>query len=153
MSHYSTEQKEAIVNKYLDSQLSIRDFSRQEGIAKSSLYAWCKKFNKHNDVTMNRANLNPEQRFSVVLETAALSEEKLSQYCREKGLYPDQVKQWKQACITANTKVTKVDDKADKKRIKELEKELRRKEKALAETAALLVLRKKVNAHFGLEEE
>ena len=153
MSHYSTEQKEAIVNKYLSSQLSISAFSIQEAIPKSSLYAWRKKFNKHNDVTMNRSDLNAEQRFSVVLETAVLSEEKLSQYCREKGLYPDQVKQWKQACITANTNVTKVDDKADKKRIKELEKELRRKEKALAETAALLVLRKKFNAHFGLEEE
>lgn len=102
---------------------------------------------------MKKSKLNAEQRFSIVLETATFTEEELSQYCREKGLYPDQVKQWKQACITANTNVTKVDDKADKKRIRELEKELHRKEKALAETAALLVLRKKFNAHFGLEEE
>ena len=37
--------------------------------------------------------------------------------------------------------------------MKELEKELRRKEKALAETAAILVLRKKLNAFFSAAEE
>ena len=42
---------------------------------------------------------------------------------------------------------------ADKKKIRELEKELRRKNKALAETAALLVMRKKLNALYGVEEE
>jgi len=91
-----------------------------------------------------------------VLETATFSEMQLSEYCREKGLYPEQVQQWKQACIDANSDESKVSvkaDKHDKKRIKELEKELHRKEKALAETAALLVLRKKFNAVYGLDEE
>ena len=41
----------------------------------------------------------------------------------------------------------------DKKRIQELERELRRKDKALAETAALLVLRKKLNAYWGNDSE
>jgi hypothetical protein len=40
-----------------------------------------------------------------------------------------------------------------KRRIKELERDLRRKEKALAETAALLVLAKKVSAIFQKEED
>ena len=43
--------------------------------------------------------------------------------------------------------------KADKKRIKQLEKELKRKDAALAETAALLVLRKKLNAYWGEDED
>jgi hypothetical protein len=42
---------------------------------------------------------------------------------------------------------------ADKKRIAELERELRRKDKALAETAAILVLRKKMNAFWGNDSE
>ena len=89
-----------------------------------------------------------EEKFAVVLETAALSAADLNQYCREKGLYPEQVKQWKQACIagntvkaTRNTKLT-AEQQSAKKRIKELEREIRRKEKALAESAALLVLGK-----------
>jgi hypothetical protein len=105
---------------------------------------------------MKKTNLTAEQRFSIVLETATFSEIKLSEYCREKGLYPEQIQQWKQACISANNDEPTLNlksDKQDKKRIKELEKELHRKEKALAETAALLVLRKKFNALYRLDEE
>ncbi len=43
--------------------------------------------------------------------------------------------------------------KADKKRIKELERELKRKDKALAEAAAILVLRKKFNAYWSDDSE
>ncbi len=102
---------------------------------------------------MKKNDYSAEARFAIVLEAATLSETELSQYCRENGLYPEQVQQWKQACINGNTKPVSVSNSSDKKRIKELEKELHRKEKALAETAALLVLRKKFNARFGEDEE
>ena len=104
-------------------------------------------------------NWSPEAKFSIVLETAMMSEIELSEYCREKGLYPDQVKQWKQSCINNNMteaqrkKQEAAERKADKKRIKQLEKELKRKDAALAETAALLVLRKKLNAYWGEDED
>ena len=105
---------------------------------------------------MKKNTLSAEQRFSIVLETATFSETQLSEYCREQGLYSEQIQQWKQACIDANSDdkmpITKA-DKQDKKRIKALEKELHRKEKALAETADLLVLRKKFNALYELDEE
>jgi len=75
-------------------------------------------------------------------------------------LYSEQVKAWKQACIAVNTttkpttraKVT-LEQKSDKKRIKELERELRRKDKALAETAALLVLGKKFDDYWKEKED
>jgi transposase len=87
-----------------------------------------------------------EARFSVIVETAKLSETELSEYCREKGLYPEQVRTWK-ASFIAHDKMSgngdkKAEAKVDKKRIIQLEKELRRKEKALAEAAALLILEK-----------
>ena len=87
-----------------------------------------------------------------VIETAALSEAELSQYCREKGLYPDQVKQWKAESLQGfqrsaeQDKAIRQQARSDKQEIKQLRRELRHKEKALAETAALLVLRKKLNA-------
>lgn len=92
-----------------------------------------------------------EEKFSVVLENASLSVVELSEYCRAKGgLYPEQVNAWKQACIAGNPSTTltrkakiRPEQKTDKKRINELERELRRKDKALAEAAALLVLGKK----------
>ena len=83
----------------------------------------------------------------------------LAEYCRKKSLFAEQIEQWKQACIGANAsaaeqeKQQKIQARSDKKRIKHLETDLRRKERALAETAALLVLRKKANAIWGEDED
>jgi transposase-like protein len=94
-----------------------------------------------------------------VIGTAPLSEIELSEYCRRKGLYPQQVKAWRAACLAGqqSAQVQRQADReqarADKKRIRQLERELQRKDKALAETAALLVLRKKLNAYWGDDSE
>jgi len=88
-----------------------------------------------------------------------MSEIELSEYCRSKGLYPEQIKVWKLSCIKGNMtnneqkKEIEADARADKKRIRQLERELRRKDKALAETAAILVLRKKLSALWEEDEE
>ncbi len=97
-----------------------------------------------------------EAKFAVVIETTVISESELSEYCRQKGLYPEQVKEWKAACIQgqlSNTERRKHEHdqaKRDKKRIKALERELNRKEKALAETAAVGAA-KKVQRPLGRE--
>ena len=75
----------------------------------------------------------------------------LNTYCREKGVYPGQIKAWREACIRGNEPQDKHLRregvyKQHKRRINSLERELQRKDKALAETVALLVLRKKYDA-------
>lgn len=108
---------------------------------------------------MSETQLPPEQwsaeaKVAVVAETLILSEVELSEYCRKKGLFPEQVKSWKAACLNSQRPSTKrtaaelEEARRDKKRIRSLEKELQRKERALAEAAALLVLRKKLNAFW-----
>jgi hypothetical protein len=98
-----------------------------------------------------------EDKYAVLLETGGLNESELSEYCRKKGLYVEQIEQWKTAAIKANEAPADQDRQlkeqraSDRKKIKQLEKELKRKEKALAETAALLVLRKKAQAIWGEE--
>jgi len=159
---YSSQFKEAILNKLSQSGLSVRKFAVQEGINISTLYSWQKQFNTSGlSVTKVSSSdkWSSEEKFSVVLETATLSEVELSEYCRVKGLYPEQIKAWKLACIAGNTATKQVkrikttpEQKSDKNRIKELERELRRKEKALAETAALLVLGKKFDAYWKEKE-
>ncbi len=159
---YSKEFKEAILKKLSQSDLSVSKFAQQESIKLSTLYSWQKQYKKSGfsvSEAITPDKWSAEEKFSVVLETATLSEIEVSEYCRTRGLYPDQIKAWKLACIEGNTievnntqKIAKA-SKADKKRIKELEKELSRKEKALAETAALLVLRKKFNAYWGEDED
>ena len=97
-------------------------------------------------------------KFTVVLETAGLNATELSAYCRERGLYPEQLERWRQASQDANEKpvLTLKEQKElerlraqDQKEIKRLKQELRRKEKALAEAAALLIASKKIQAFWG----
>ena len=157
---HSSGFKEAILQKLSQSQLSKRQFAEQEGIKLSTLYSWQKQFNTSGFSVSKVSSSNKwsnEEKFAVVLETSVLSEADFNEYCRVKGLYPEQVKQWKQACIAGNTaqsakRKATPEQKTDKKRIKELERELRRKEKALAESAALLVLGKKFDAYWEEKE-
>jgi len=71
-------------------------------------------------------------------------------------VYPQELTQWRQAATAAlaetQERAAAPQAKQDRRRIKELERELRRKEKALAETAALLVLSKKLEAIFPKEK-
>ncbi len=109
---------------------------------------------------MPDADAGPEgwssrNKFAAVLETAALNEADLAEYYRTRGLYPAQITAWRSACEQANdwdralTARLGQATKEEKKRVKDLERELARKEQTLAETAALLVLRKKAQAIWG----
>jgi predicted RNA-binding Zn ribbon-like protein len=79
-----------------------------------------------------------------------LAEAELAEYGRRKGLFVEQIARWREVCMSANAssadRINPGALAAEKKRVRELEKELRRKEKALAETAALLVLSRKLEA-------
>ena len=98
-----------------------------------------------------------EERLNVVITCGSLTDDAINQLCREKGIYPHHIKQWKNDFIKSNTAADKPkkhsDDKQFKNEIKSLQKELNRKNKALAETAALLVLQKKVNVIWGNSED
>ena len=92
-----------------------------------------------------------EEKLAAVLEAASLSEDELGVFLRSRGLHDAQLQQWRdQMLIGLEPKPFK---RAETKRIQELEKELRRKDKALAETAALLVLKKKAQAIWGDEDD
>ena len=164
MNRYSPERKESILKKLLPPyNLTVTEVSEQEGISTASLYNWRKQARLEGVPVPGRKkssdDWSSEAKLAVVVETAILSEAELSEYCRKKGLYPEQVKAWKQDCLdgfSANPERKRQEQKqskADKKQIRQLEKELHRKEKALAEAAALLVLRKKLNAFYGEEPE
>ena len=166
MSKISAERKEAVLIKLLPpNNYSVSEVSKQEGLGESTLYNWLNKMKSEGKVVpvkkKNSDNWSAELKFMSVVATANMNAEELSQYCRENGLYVEQIESWKAACIagTITSQEKKNQDKSDSKRdkqhIKKLEKELLRKDKALAETAALLVLRKKLNAFWeeGSEED
>ena len=96
-------------------------------------------------------------RLEAVIAAAALDEAGKSVWCREHGVYPADLDKWRLSATTAladpgEARASPQATRQDKKRIKELERELLRKDRALAETAALLVLSKKVAAIFDKAE-
>ena len=141
---------------------SVAQISVELGIHVVTLYNWRKSWRLQGEV-VPASEKDPEgwgatDKFTVVLETAGLNATELSAYCRERGLYPEQVERWRQASQDANEKpvLTLKEQKdlerlraQDQKEIKRLKQELRRKEKALAEAAALLIASKKIQAFWG----
>jgi transposase len=96
-------------------------------------------------------------RFEAVLLTATMDEAAKNAWCRKHGVYPHELEQWRLTAKEAlaepvEARASPRETKQDRRRIKELERELRRKDKALAETAALLVLSKKVAAIFNKDK-
>lgn len=165
MARYSNERKAALLKKLLPPiNMSVAELARQENISEATLYNWRNHAKDGGAPVPGDNKLTDEwpaeAKFAVVLETATLCEIELSEYCRRKGLYPEQVQQWRQACILgqqsarAQQQAEKAQAKADKKRIRQLEQELRRKDnKALAEAAALLILQKKLDAYWSDVDE
>lgn len=98
-----------------------------------------------------------EDKLKVVMEAATLDEEQLGAFLREKGLHQTHLEQWRLQMLdglqNGFAKKKTRQKKNDAKRIRALEKELNRKDKALAETAALLVLKKKVQEIWGDEDD
>ena len=153
MTQYSNEMKENLIARMLPpNNISVPVLSREMGIPKETLYTWRIKASKGNTSVSPKTTteLNSEEKFNIVLETASLNEVELGEYCRKKGLFAQQIQSWRETCSQAHAALPSQADKtslrAQKKEIKTLKGELQRKEKALAEAAALLILQKKVHA-------
>jgi transposase len=158
MKRYSEEFKNGIIAKMLPpNSIPVSDLARDTGVPKDTLYTWRIKHRRSNEnATIQQAlpaGFSSAEKFSIVIETASLNEVELSEYCRSKGLYPEQISAWRDTCAQANASAPPKVDRAkltkQAKQIKQLETELHRKDKALAETAALLVLQKKVQDIWG----
>jgi transposase-like protein len=161
---YSKERKEAILKKMLPPEnKSLQEIAQSEGIALGTLYNWRSEARQKGrllpDSETNPEGWSSQDKFAAVLETASMNEAELAEYCRQHGIYPAQVQAWRSACEQANDwdnasrKKLRDSVKDEQKRAKALERELHRKDKALAEAAALLVLTKKAQAIWGEGED
>ena len=158
--NYSLELKEALLHRMLPpNNESITRISKEEGISEQTLRNWREKARSEGmaspGIDAKPGDWSTRDKFLIVVETSSMNEAELAEYARKKGLYVEQIKSWKDACVNANGGIAKEaarlsrELKESEKERKRLEKELSRKEKALAETAALLVLRKKADAIWG----
>src|SRR3954462_653938 len=157
---YSTERRAAVLKKLEPpNAVPLRQLAKDEGISEATLHTWRRDARSQGRLLPD-ADAGPDgwtsrDKFAAVIETAALNEVDLAAYCRQRGLYAEQIQTWRTACEQANDWARASSQrlgqatKDDKKQIKALERDLARKEKALAEAAALLVLRKNAAAIWG----
>lgn len=150
--------------------MSATTVSQQTGIPQPTLSRWLRAagtlrlVSKDQDmppdanVPRKRAqDWTAQEKLQAVVETAAMSDDELGAYLRRNGLHREQLESWREQAAGAlandGARRRRGGPTPEQKRIRELERELRRKEKALAEAAALLVLKKKADALFGVEED
>ena len=132
---------------------AVEVVSREVGVSVATLERWRAGAlaNGAGDRGGGSQRWTAAARLEAVIATAAMDEAARSAWCREQGLYPSELDGWKQDAIAGLGEpraASAVEARQDRRRVKELERELHRKDKALAETAALLVLAKKLKAVF-----
>ena len=165
MPNYSPESKEKTARQLLPPHSrSVASVSRETGVSEPTLYAWKKQFQERAAAPSVSAapacTYNAKARLGSVIATAAMNEAERSAWCREQGLYPEQLDAWRQAFESMDdegkpsTRTSKAGQQTavERKSVQRLQKELARKDKALAEAAALLVLSKKAQAIWGVDE-
>ena len=163
---YPLEFRESLLRRMIGpEQASAHELSRVTGVARQTLCRWRLEALSVNWMERNEGaangppRLRPEDwpaqaKLRVVLEAAALDEEELGAFLRREGVHEAQLAEWRQSALSGalqSLSGRKARGPARSTRERELERELRRKEKALAEAAALLVLRGKLQALWGEE--
>lgn len=154
MTTYPKEFKAKIIAQMLPPHdRHIPDLACETGIPQDTLYNWRIKQQRRTGAVVAKTpagpdRLNSQDKFHLVVESAALNEQEIGEFCRRRSVFPEQLASWREACTGANELRPGREDSAGNRKLArrnaELESELRRMEKALAEAAALLMLQKKV---------
>ena len=163
---YSIEFQEQALIKVRDrGTRSVLDVAADLHMSVGTLRKWISKSNQAKSEMGKPAvklpddfpaqSWGPAQRLQALLETHAMSPTQLHAWCREKGLFDHQLKAWRDAFCSgpvSDSRESKAALRDLQAKHETLQRELRRKEKALAEAAALLVLQKKFQALLGDED-
>lgn len=165
---HSAEFRANVVRRMSTSGKTAQALAEELGLSPSLLFRWRKDAGmsgsmQHSDDTPKHPPRRPqdwtsEEKLAAVLEAQALTEGELGGFLRQRGLHEATLREWRESVLRgARAELGGRGDKqsgaAEAKRIRELERELLRKDKALAEAAALLVLQKKFQALMGAGDD
>jgi len=151
---YSDEFKEqALAKVYNRGDRTIQAIADESNLSIHTLKNWMKSSTPADTptpLTKRPRDWRPEERLLALQESYSLNDEALGAWCRQRGLFAHQLAQWKSDFCAATSARSGTDDNPTLRSLKvenqRLERELNRKDKALAEAAALLILQKKVRA-------
>lgn len=162
MAKYSERFRTQMVKRMVGPNgMTATQLSAQVGVSQSTLSKWLRDSvadvadHENDDEPTPTKTRSALQRMELVVQAAKLDDSELGAFLRRHGVHESELRQWREqleGALAAAPRPSRSSAK-DKKRIKSLERELRKKEKALAEAAALLVLQKKVRAIWGDEDD
>lgn len=145
------------------SAVSANALARELGLHQSTLSRWLREASslpqmsdekKEQKKVRSPRDWSTDEKLRVVGRAAGLKDEELGEFLRREGIHKAQLDEWRAAAVVGFEKPKKeAKSSPEAKRLRELEKELRRKDRALAEAAALLVLKKKAQAIWGDEDD
>ena len=155
------EFKRAAVEKFHSrGSRTVEEVARVLGVSSWSLYQWTKRYGNADVMKKNRrpGDRSVQEKLKAVIEFEGLEGDKQGEYLRRQGLHSDHIAGWKKSMEAGLegggglSAASRSEWAQDKKKIKELERDLHRKDRALAETTALLVLKKKADLIWGSGE-
>lgn len=161
MATYSKEFKDKIIKLMLPPEnKSVTELVDEYHVHEQTLYKWRRmtksKGTVYQDNASSKQKYSKEMQLQIIIETNPLNNHELSEYCRCKGIYAEEIESWKKSFINGETdeqSKIKQELRNTHMELKLTKKELDRKEKALAEAAALLILKKKMQAIWNSDEE
>ena len=159
---YSIQLREAVLKKVLQGNKPQHEIAKEFGVGISTIGKWLREYKQNGIINLNSKEKRPkdwtaEERLSALIETGPMSVEDRTVWCRKNGIFIHNLDQWKKDVLSAISSGSAGKQSEEvknlKKENKSLKKDLSRKEKALAETAALLVLKKKAQEIWGEQED
>jgi transposase-like protein len=160
---YSEKFKAALVRRMAGPRgVTASALEQEVGVPQQTLSRWLREAGRFGTMAdskgsakvRTRKTWTAAEKLRVLHDGSGVDDAKLGEILRREGLHSDDLRRWRDEALQGLT--PRRADKAsaaERTRIKELERELRRKEKALAEAAALLVLRKKLEALHWFEDD
>jgi transposase-like protein len=151
---------------------SAMTLSREVGVPQPTLSLWLRRARRLPSMKQqphdggqpgeprSPKSWSAEEKYRVVVEAATIADSELGEFLRKRGLHSAELEEWRRvaaegakAALTHGKKPVREQPKIDPRRVRELERELLRKDKALAELAALVALKKKLELLWGDEDE
>lgn len=170
VTKYTDAIKASVLSKALAPNApGVIELAKEFNIPKATIYTWISnmstKDNKNKHLQQRPKDRTPAFKLQAVIDTIGKTEEEQSAYCRSHGIYSNHIEEWKQQILESlgtstrtlgndsNTKKNKAVHQKLESEMVELKRDLGRKDKALAELSALLVLKKKADLLWGESED
>lgn len=156
---FSDEQKQMWVKKFLTrGSKSIEVFCRENALSATAIYKWVAIYGRSPDMkplARSPQQWSSEEKYKAVIAFDRLPVEEQGAFLRQEGVHSEHIEMWREKMQKA-LEPESLDKRSERGemayRIMDLERELGRKDKALAEAAAILILKKKVDLIWGTEE-